>query len=191
MGAAVRVGDEQAKGVESRRKFSLWTVPDPLSVCEAHGLDGASIILRRHGNPEGPRLVLSHANGLSTDSYFPFWSLLLDRFDLVLYDFRNHGWNPLGGLRTHTIPTFVQDNASVVSAIERHFGDKPKIGVFHSVSAVTAVLQAVEEKAFSALVLFDPPTCANARESQDISKLASRLAEEPGIGKTGSRSERN
>ena len=122
-------------------------------------------------------MVLSHANGLSTDSYYPFWSLLIDRFDLVLYDFRNHGWNPVGALRAHTIPTFVQDNASVVSTIDRNFGEKPKIGVFHSMSAVTAVLQAVEEKAFSALVLFDPPTCAEARESQDIRKLASRLAE--------------
>ena len=167
----------QAKPGGSRRKSSRWRVPEPLAVCEAHALDGASIILRRHGNPEGPRLVLSHANGLSTDSYYPFWSLLFDQFDLVLYDFRNHGWNPVGGLRTHNIPTFVQDNGSVVSAIDRYFGDKPKIGVFHSMSAVTAVLQAVEEDAFLALVLFDPPTCADARKSQDIRSLASGLAE--------------
>ena len=168
---------ERLKVVGSQQKSSRWRVPEPLAVCEAHGPDGASIILRRHGNPEGPRLVLSHANGLATDSYYPFWSLLCDRFDLVLYDFRNHGWNPVGDLRTHNIPTFVRDNAYVVRAIDRNLGDKPKIGVFHSMSAVTAVLQAVEEKEFSALVLFDPPTCAHPRESQDIRKLASRLAE--------------
>ena len=166
---------ERLKGVESRQESSHWRLPEPLAVCEAHGSDGASIILRRHGNPEGPRLVLSHANGLAADSYFPFWSLLCDRFDLVLYDCRNHGWNPVGDLQTHNIPTFVRDNASVVRAIDRYFGDKPKMGVFHSMSAVTAVLQAVEEKGFSALVLFDPATCAEARDSQDINRMASRF----------------
>lgn len=168
---------EGLKGVGSRERPSRWRVPEPLAVCEAHGQDGASIILRRHGNPEGPRLVLSHANGLSADSYYPFWSLLCGRFDLVLYDFRNHGWNPVGDLREHHISTFARDNAYVLRAIDRFFGDKPKIGVFHSMSAVTAVLQAVEEKEFSALVLFDPPTCAHARDSQDIRSMASHLAD--------------
>ena len=54
--------------------------------------------------------------------------------------------------------TFVRDNRRVVWAIDRYFGDKPKTGVFHSLSAVAAVLQAVSDTAFSALVLFDPPT---------------------------------
>ena len=107
---------ERLKGVESRQESSHWRLPEPLAVCEAHGSDGATIILRRHGNPEGPRLVLSHANGLAADSYFPFWSLLCDRFDLVLYDFRNHGGNPVGDLRTHNIPSFVRDNSYVVRA---------------------------------------------------------------------------
>ena len=164
------------KGVGSSQQSSRWTIPEPLAVCEAHGLDGAPIMLRRHGNPEGPRLVLSHANGLSADTYYPFWSLLSDRFDLVLYDFRNHGWNPVGDLRSHNIPTFVRDNDYVVRAIDRNLGDKPKIGVFHSMSAVTAVLQAVEEVGYSALVLFDPPTCAHARNSQDIRTMARHLA---------------
>ena len=168
---------EPLEGAGTRQQSLRWTIPEPLAVCETHGLDGAPITLRRHGNPDGPRLVLSHANGLSADSYYPFWSLLSDRFDLVLYDFRNHGWNPVGDLRAHNIPTFARDNAFVVRAIDRNFGDKPKIGVFHSMSAVTAVLQAAEDVAFSGLVLFDPPTCAHARESQDIRALAGHLAE--------------
>lgn len=167
---------EPLQGVGNSQQSSCWTIPEPLAVCEAHGLDGAPITLRRHGNPDGPRLVLSHANGLSADSYYPFWSLLSDRFDIVLYDFRNHGWNPVGDLRAHNIPTFARDNAFVVRAIDRHFGDKPKIGVFHSMSAVTAVLQAAEDAGFSGLVLFDPPTCAHARESQDIRAMARQLA---------------
>ncbi|MCY4498644.1 MAG: alpha/beta hydrolase [Rhodospirillaceae bacterium] len=164
-------------GVESHGDSSGWEIPEPLAVYETHGPDHAPIVLRRHGNPEGPRLVLSHANGLAADSYYPFWSLLSHRFDLVLYDFRNHGWNPVGDLQEHNISTFVRDNAYVVRAIDQYFGAKPRVGVFHSLSAVTAVLQAAEEGGYSALVLFDPPTCAHGRESQDIRKMASRMAE--------------
>ena len=141
-----------------------WEVPEPLAIIEVRMDDGAPIILRRHGNPQGTRLVLSHANGLSADAYYPFWSLLTDRFDLILYDFRNHGWNPVGDLSAHDIATFVRDNARIVQAIDRHFGEQPKIGVFHSMSAQVAVLQAARTGGFSALVLFDsficPPGCA-------------------------------
>ena len=168
---------ERLKSVGSWQKSSRWRIPAPLAVREAHGQGGAAITLRRNGNAEGPRLVLSHANGLSADTYYPFGSLLCNRFDLVLYDFRNHGWNPVGDLRSHNIPTFARDNADVVRAIDRYFGDKPKIGIFHSMSAVTAVFHANEENRFSALVLFDPPTCAQARKSQDIRKVGSQLAE--------------
>jgi pimeloyl-ACP methyl ester carboxylesterase len=66
--------------------------------------DGAIIKLRRHGNPTGPRIVLSHGNGLAADLYYPFWSLLADRFDIVLYDLRNHGWNPIGDRAAHIFP---------------------------------------------------------------------------------------
>ena len=150
-----------------------WNVPEPLAVREARSFDDASIMLRRHGNPQGPRLVLSHRNDLCADLYFPFWSLLTDRFDLVLYDFRNHGWNPVGDLRAHHFDTFVRDNQEVLRAIDVHFGKKPKIGVFHSVSATTAVLQAMQGDGFSALVLFDPPI----RASQHLKEVASDLAQ--------------
>ena len=138
--------------------------------------DGAPITLRRHGNPQGTRLVLSHANGLSADAYYPFWSLLADRFDLILYDFRNHGWNPVGNpvgdLGAHDIATFVRDNERVVQAIDRRFGDTPKIGVFHSLSAQTAVLQVAASGGFSALVLFDPFICPPGCAPQHLETLA-------------------
>ena len=66
--------------------------------------DGAPITLRRHGNPSGPRRVFSHGNALAADLYYPFWSLLMDRFDIVLYDVRSHGWNPVWGRQTHNFP---------------------------------------------------------------------------------------
>ena len=159
--------------VEGHRQLAeVLTLEDPGAACRPRGARAG-----RRGNPEGPRLVLSHANGLSADTYYPFWSLLCNRFDLVLYDFRNHGWNPVGDLRSHNVPTFARDNAYVVRAFDRCFGDKPKIGVSNPMSAVTAVFRANEENRFSALVLFDPPACAQARESQDIRRVASQLAE--------------
>ena len=53
-----------------------WRIPEPLATAEVPLVDGSTIVLRQHGNANGPRLVISHANGLSVDAYFPFWSLL-------------------------------------------------------------------------------------------------------------------
>ena len=137
-----------------------WTVPSPLAVGEAQTDDETGILVRRHGNPAGPRIVLSHANGFAVDAYYPFWSLLMDRFDVVIFDLRNHGWNPVGALETHAIATFVRDMAAVAQAIEAHFGPKPAVGVFHSLSGQAAAIEACSGAgSFAALVLFDPFIC--------------------------------
>lgn len=135
-----------------------WELPEPLAVAEVRTGDDSLIILRRHGNPDGPRIVLSHGNGLAADLYFPFWSLLLERFDIIVHDYRSHGWNPSADLRTHHFPTFVWDVEYVLQGIEREFGAKSPIGVFHSMSAMTSVWHALRAgPKFGALVLFDPP----------------------------------
>ena len=134
-----------------------WTLPAPLATAEVRMDDGALIILRRHGNPKGQRLVLSHGSGLSADLYYPFWSLLTDSFDIVIYDVRGHGWNPVSDLRVHNFLRFANDNVTIFQAIDRHFGRKPKIGVFHSMSALIAILQEQQDSIFSALLLFEPP----------------------------------
>ncbi|MDE0273689.1 MAG: alpha/beta fold hydrolase [Gammaproteobacteria bacterium] len=152
-----------------------WIIPAPLVVVDAEMADGTLIVLRRHGNPAGPRVVLSHANGLAADAYYPFWSLLTDRFDVVVFDFRNHGWNAVGALDGHTIATFVDDMTQVARAIELHFGPKPAIGVFHSLSGQTAVLEACSGAgSFAALVLFDPFICppgCHQGHSPDIARM--------------------
>ena len=135
----------------------MWRVPEPLATAEVRASDGTRIALRRHGNAEGPRLVISHGNGLAIDLYYPFWSLLTDRFDVIVYDFRNHGWNPPGDRRSHNVATFVSDNTHVANGIDRHFGEKPRIGVYHSLSAVAALNQKPPGGGTAALVLFDPP----------------------------------
>ncbi len=154
-------------------------VPAPRDAVEVRAHDGASIFLRRHGNPDGPRLVVSHGNGLAADAYYPFWSLLTDRFDVVLYDFRNHGWNPLGDPGAHLVESFIRDNACVATAIDRCFGRRPRVGVFHSTSALTAILPGAERNGYSGLVLFDPPIFHSGRDRRDVllgERLARRLA---------------
>ncbi len=136
-----------------------YEVPEPLAAFDATMADGAVIRVRRHGNPDGPRMVLSHGNGQAADGYYPYWSLLGGRFDLFVYDLRNHGLNPVGDQAAHHIGSFADDCGGVLRAIGERFGEGPVIGVFHSVSALAAMLHAQGRDAFAALVLFDPPVC--------------------------------
>ena len=55
--------------------------------------DGARIRMRRHGNPDGVRLLVTHGNGFAADAYYPYWRQLLPKFDVLVFDFRNHGQN--------------------------------------------------------------------------------------------------
>ena len=119
---------------------------------------------------------MSHGNGLAVDLYYPFWSLLTDDFDLIIYDLRNHGWNPVGDLQNHSLPTLVQDNDTIVEAIDRHYGAKPRIGVFHSVAALATLLSPKKGSDFAARVLFDPPVCKPGRNFKDYEDIAKRMA---------------
>ena len=152
-----------------------WQVPEPLATAEARMADGSRIVLRRHGNRSGPRLVVSHCNGFAADAYYPFWSLLTDRFDVVLFDLRNHGWNPVGDAEAHSVATFIADHGHIAEAIDRHFGARPKIGVFHSVSAQSALIGATRSSAYSALVLFDPVVCPPGCRPEDVRKVETML----------------
>ena len=131
-------------------------LPSPVCTIEARLDDGITTPVRRYGNPDGPRLLLSHGNGLAIDLYYPFWSLLLDDFDVVVFDLRNHGLNSLGDLRQHTFPNFCRDLEAVGRAVDHDFGVKPRAGVYHSVSCLAAVLSPSLSVSYAALVLFDP-----------------------------------
>ena len=121
-------------------------------------------------------MLLSHGCGLSTDSYLPFWSLLLDRFDLFLFDLRSHGWNPPGDLQNQNIPNFVTDFESVLRAIGENFGVRPVIGVFHSLSALVALLHEERWKGFSGLVLFDPPIQPPGGKPEDLVEVGKKMS---------------
>ena len=147
---------------------ATWEVPSPCATVDVALDDGSATTVRRHGNPAGPRLVLSHGTGLAADLYVPFWSALLRDFDLFLYDIRNHGWNAVGPLTNHSLPVFVRDHDRILAAIDERFGRKPAIGVYHSLAAVVAMAATTSSASgcrahphraqrYSALVLFDPP----------------------------------
>ena len=155
---------------------SAWKIPEHYSARDVAVDDDTVITLRRHGNPAGPRLVLCHGNGLAIDLYYPFWSLLTDEFDLVVYDLRNHGWNSVGDLREHNIPTLVRDHERILEAIDGHFGKKPKIGVFHSISALITLLSPTRGSGFSARVLFDPPLCKPDDSYEEFERASTRVA---------------
>ncbi len=137
----------------------MMVVPAPLAVVEAAGADGAVFRLRRHGNPRAAtRLFFSHGNGFAIDGYAAFWSRFLADFDVVAFDMRNHGQNPRGGIAQHDYAHMRGDIAATGEAARAAFGAKPAAGVFHSMSAQSALLQAIAgEPQFDALILFDPP----------------------------------
>ena len=138
--------------------FHSRSVPEPAQRLDIEMNDGAVIRIRRHGNPSGPRVLISHGNGFASNGYWKFWKLLLENYDLIIYDQRSHGENPTHDLQTHKVETFVEDLKTLLKEIPRHFGEKPNHGIFHSLSAIVAVSHA---KRFlwpwEALVLVDPP----------------------------------
>ncbi|HXW82870.1 MAG TPA: alpha/beta hydrolase [Candidatus Binataceae bacterium] len=120
--------------------------------------DGAVIRIRQHGEPGAPRLVLSHGNGLAIDGYFPFWGPLRERYEVVVFDFRNHGHNPPHRENAHNWQRFVLDMEALFQAIQQELGKKRAAGVFHSLSGVVSAMHSLRfGRRFDALVLFDPP----------------------------------
>lgn len=133
-------------------------VPAPHAVIEVAAEDGARFKVRRHGNPRGPRLMLSHGNGFGIDGYFPFWRRFLDDFEVVVFDMRSHGQNPRADPPNHDYAHMTADFDAICRAAREEFGPKPIAGLFHSMSAQCAMLQALAGRSeFEALVLFDPP----------------------------------
>src|SRR5262249_22742681 len=96
-------------------------------------------------------------NGFAIDGYFPFWRLLLDDFEVVVFDQRNHGQNPRHTQAHHTYKQIAGDAAPIRAAIDGHFCAKPSAGIFHSLSGIATTQGAAELGVrWDALVLVDP-----------------------------------
>ena len=135
-----------------------FEIPIPSMTFDAVLDDGARIRMRRHGNPEGVRLLLTHGNGFAADAYYPYWQHLLPKFDLLVFDFRNHGQNVPVDPSHHTYEQLSRDLECVVQTVKSRLGEKPTAGLFHSMSGRTAMKHAIEIGwRWDALVLFDPP----------------------------------
>jgi pimeloyl-ACP methyl ester carboxylesterase len=135
-----------------------FELPAPSAIFDVDLDDGAKIRMRRHGNPKGVRILLSHGNGFAADAYFPYWRHFLDKFDLVIFDFRNHGQNIPVEPSNHTYPQLTRDLERAIQEVRSRLGQKQTIGIFHSMSARTAMKHAIEVAwRWDALLLFDPP----------------------------------
>jgi len=135
-----------------------FELPAPSTVFDVALEDGAKIRMRRHGNPDGVRLFLTHGNGFAADAYYPYWQHLLHKFDVLIFDFRNHGQNVPAVPPHHTYEQLARDLERVVQAVQSRLGVRPTAGLFHSMSARTAMKHAIEIGwCWDALVLFDPP----------------------------------
>ncbi len=161
-------------------------LPDAISEVPLTMSDGAVIKLRRHGNPDGPRLAFSHGNGLAIDVYACFWSHFCNSYDVVIFDMRNHGCNPRHTLEAHTWEQCTSDMSAVRRGISTAFGKKPITGIFHSLSAVSALRAALGgDPCWERLILFDPPMCPTAdtgmREEMDehVDLMVRRSARRP------------
>ncbi len=133
-------------------------LPQPLDTHDAVMDDGAVVRLRRHGNAAGPRLILVHGNGFATDAYYPFWQHFLPDFEILIHDLRNHGQNPYCGSLGHSIRQFALDHATIADVIAERYGPKPTVGIYHSISSLAAILQAVDRGLiWDGVVFVDPP----------------------------------
>jgi pimeloyl-ACP methyl ester carboxylesterase len=133
----------------------------PRRVIEVALPDGAMVKLRVYGR--GPRLVMSHGNGFAIDAYRRFWSSFLEHHEVVVFDFRHHGLSsPYQGAMQNWVrqnwARFVADFDVILAAIERELGPAKSVGVFHSMSSLTALLHASKNPtSWRGLIAFEPP----------------------------------
>jgi pimeloyl-ACP methyl ester carboxylesterase len=133
-------------------------VPAPHETFEVALEDGARIKVRRHGRPDGVRLFISHGNGFAIDAYLPYWQHFLTDYDLIIFDFRNHGQNVPVTPANHTYAQLTRDLERVYQEVTARFGKAKSAGIFHSMAGRTAMKHAIEIGfRWDALVLFDPP----------------------------------
>ncbi|MGD9924318.1 MAG: alpha/beta fold hydrolase [Pseudorhodoplanes sp.] len=158
-------------------------VPPPSARADLTMKDGAVIRLRRYGKAGSTRLVLGHGNGLAINAYAPFWLPLADRYDLVVFDMRNHGENPLHTREGHVWENFFSDIEEVFQGIREHFGPARTVAVMHSLSSMATLEHAWRNRGrWDAICVFDPPMAPPAdhplqvQHGPDSQKLSARAA---------------
>ena len=141
--------------------------PHPLAAHGAVNLpvtcsDGVHLSARAFSPTSGqhgaPRLVMSHGNGLAIGGYRCFWQLLMDEFQVVVFDMRGHGRSEGGAGWRHNWTQFYDDIEALRQTIDLQLGPAPTFGAFHSLSAVAAIGHRRRYgPRWDGLLLFDPP----------------------------------
>ena len=122
--------------------------------------------MRRHGNPDGVRLLITHGNGFAADAYYPYWQHLLPNSTCWCSISATTARTCRSSRRTTHYAQLSRDLERVVQAVNARLGQKPTAGIFHSMSGRTAMKHAIEIGwRWDALVLFDPPERAAAGPS--------------------------
>jgi pimeloyl-ACP methyl ester carboxylesterase len=135
-----------------------FLVPAPSETFDIDLEDGAKVRVRRHGNPAGVRLMVTHGNGFAADAYLPFWRLFTPDYDVLVFDFRNHGSNVPAEPPNHNYGQLARDLDRIIAGVNARLGSKTTVGIFHSMSGRAAMKHAIEIGwRWDALVLFDPP----------------------------------
>jgi len=136
-----------------------FVVPVPAQRFEIAMEDGPKVRLRRYGNPNGTRLLVSHGNGFAVDAYLPFWQQFLADYDVVIFDFRNHGQSDRSSVERHVYAQLARDLDRVADSVEAELGRRTTVAVMHSFSSRTATKHALEIGwRWAGLVLYDPPS---------------------------------
>ena len=134
------------------------TLPAPSARFEIAMEDGPKVRLRRYGNPAGTRLLVSHGNGFAIDAYYPFWRHVLADYDVVVFDFRNHGLSDRSPVEGHVYAQLARDLERVAHGVEAELGKRTTVAVMHSFSSRTAMKHAIEIGwRWAGLLLYDPP----------------------------------
>ena len=107
-------------------------IPRPDETVDLAMGDSAIINVRRYARPDAVRLFLSNGNGFAIDGYYPFWGPLAARFELIAFDFRNHGRNPIAssGRDGHTYAQMTLDLERVIRTVTERFNLWPRAGAF-------------------------------------------------------------
>src|SRR6202021_868436 len=66
-----------AMDYDFRTESDTLILPKPNATLDLAMSAGATVCVRRYGNPDGPRLVLSHGNGFAIGGYYSVWRLVL------------------------------------------------------------------------------------------------------------------
>ena len=137
---------------------SRISIPKPDEVFLVNLNDSAEIKVRRYANDGKPCLILSHGNGFAIDAYAPFWDPLRKNYELCVYDQRHHGWNDPAPTQKTGFELFADDLDKIITRLREIYKSVPLFGIFHSLSAVAALLHATTyNKQLDALIVFDPP----------------------------------